>query len=107
MPSSGVQTCALRSEEHTSELQSHDNLVCPLLLEKNECQAGSGVTATPGSPSLPPRRLTRRGLPARWRRRLAAVAGPALNRPVGHLLFFIGRAPPPSPPFTPPPASPP
>src|SRR3954465_12063199 len=30
-----------RSEEHTSELQSHDNLVCRLLLEKkkkqNEC----------------------------------------------------------------------
>src|SRR3954462_3670778 len=36
MPSSGVQTCALRSEEHTSELQSHDNLVCRLLLDKNE-----------------------------------------------------------------------
>src|SRR3954462_1065037 len=35
MPSSGFQTCALRSEEHTSELQSHDNLVCRLLLEKN------------------------------------------------------------------------
>src|SRR3954466_14220745 len=33
MPSSGGQTCA-RSEEHTSELQSHDNLVCRLLLEK-------------------------------------------------------------------------
>src|SRR3954466_14766376 len=33
MPSSGVQTCA-RSEEHTSELKSHDNLVCRLLLEK-------------------------------------------------------------------------
>src|SRR3954462_13770206 len=34
MPSSA---CALpiRSEEHTSELQSHDNLVCRLLLEKN------------------------------------------------------------------------
>src|SRR3954462_9322444 len=32
----GVQTCALpiRSEEHTSELQSHANLVCRLLLEK-------------------------------------------------------------------------
>src|SRR3954464_15427140 len=30
----GVQTCALRSEEHTSELQSHDNIVCRLLLEK-------------------------------------------------------------------------
>src|SRR3954466_14835366 len=35
MPSSGVQTCA-RSEEHTSELQSHDNLVCRLLLEKTD-----------------------------------------------------------------------
>src|SRR3954462_8129784 len=34
MPSSGCQTCALRSEEHTSELQSHDNLGCRLLLEK-------------------------------------------------------------------------
>src|SRR3954462_12189906 len=33
MPSSAVKTCA-RSEEHTSELQSHDNLVCRLLLEK-------------------------------------------------------------------------
>src|SRR3954462_12887842 len=35
MPSSGVQKCA-RSEEHTSELQSHDNLVCRLLLEKKK-----------------------------------------------------------------------
>src|SRR5690606_41872720 len=28
----------LRSEEHTSELQSRENLVCRLLLEKKECQ---------------------------------------------------------------------
>src|SRR3989339_1846648 len=34
MPSSGGQTCALRSEEHTSELQSLTNIVCRLLLEK-------------------------------------------------------------------------
>src|SRR5690242_21088866 len=27
-------TCIIRSEEHTSELQSHVNLVCRLLLEK-------------------------------------------------------------------------
>src|SRR5260221_9865691 len=34
----GVQTCALpiRSEEHTSELQSHSDLVCRLLLEKKK-----------------------------------------------------------------------
>src|SRR3954462_4401602 len=30
-----------RSEEHTSELQSHDNLVCRLLLEKKRSRAGS------------------------------------------------------------------
>src|SRR3954462_6499918 len=35
MPSSGCKKSA-RSEEHTSELQSHDNLVCRLLLEKKE-----------------------------------------------------------------------
>src|SRR3990170_8128125 len=29
------QACATRSEEHTSELQSPDHLVCRLLLEKN------------------------------------------------------------------------
>src|SRR5260370_25109010 len=30
------RTLALRSEEHTSELQSHLNLVCRLLLEKKK-----------------------------------------------------------------------
>src|SRR6185369_1772283 len=30
----GYRHCNLRSEEHTSELQSHLNLVCRLLLEK-------------------------------------------------------------------------
>src|SRR3954466_9874047 len=40
----GVQTCAIRSEEHTSELQSHDNLVCRLLLEKKtEGKGGPGA----------------------------------------------------------------
>src|SRR5438034_1309592 len=28
--------CAMRSEEHTSELQSHSDLVCRLLLEKKK-----------------------------------------------------------------------
>src|SRR5690242_21628529 len=31
-----VSDCAPRSEEHTSELQSHVNLVCRLLLEKKK-----------------------------------------------------------------------
>src|SRR5260221_8981450 len=31
-----AKRCALRSEEHTSELQSHSDLVCRLLLEKKK-----------------------------------------------------------------------
>src|SRR5260370_15436726 len=31
-----IRTCHRRSEEHTSELQSHLNLVCRLLLEKKK-----------------------------------------------------------------------
>src|SRR6266700_3750092 len=33
---SGTGVCAGRSEEHTSELQSRENLVCRLLLEKKK-----------------------------------------------------------------------
>src|SRR3954466_8492875 len=43
----GVQTCALRSEEHTSELQSHDNLVCRLLLEKKKHERADPPTHRP------------------------------------------------------------
>src|SRR5690606_40701674 len=32
----GQGACVLRSEEHTSELQSRENLVCRLLLEKKK-----------------------------------------------------------------------
>src|SRR5690606_41215348 len=34
--SSNIPICANRSEEHTSELQSRENLVCRLLLEKKK-----------------------------------------------------------------------
>src|SRR5690606_40590282 len=33
----GVDVARFRSEEHTSELQSRENLVCRLLLEKKNC----------------------------------------------------------------------
>src|SRR6201990_3725279 len=36
--SMALRSRAVRSEEHTSELQSHVNLVCRLLLEKNKTQ---------------------------------------------------------------------
>src|SRR2546430_5330462 len=37
----------LRSEEHTSELQSQSNLVCRLLLEKKKTQGVSLIVPTP------------------------------------------------------------
>src|SRR4051812_49557603 len=37
----------IRSEEHTSELQSHVNLVCRLLLEKKKNQAQQHATDRP------------------------------------------------------------
>src|SRR5260370_15951489 len=38
---------ALRSEEHTSELQSHLNLVCRLLLEKKNFRSPSYLACAP------------------------------------------------------------
>src|SRR2546430_12588112 len=44
----GAPTDVVRSEEHTSELQSQSNLVCRLLLEKkNEARAVDTVKAAP------------------------------------------------------------
>src|SRR5260370_14696069 len=37
---------SIRSEEHTSELQSHLNLVCRLLLEKKKIEIGSSDAAS-------------------------------------------------------------
>src|SRR2546427_8827068 len=40
----GLQAVGLRSEEHTSELQSQSNLVCRLLLEKKKTQLRRPLT---------------------------------------------------------------
>src|SRR5260370_6289358 len=46
-PVAGLRpTRALRSEEHTSELQSHLNLVCRLLLEKKKKYIRKNVSGT-------------------------------------------------------------
>src|SRR5437667_8182169 len=42
-----------RSEEHTSELQSHHDLVCRLLLEKKKSRRRAEVANVP-RPDLPP-----------------------------------------------------
>src|SRR3954462_8119318 len=103
MPSSGVQTCA-RSEEHTSELQSHDNLVCRLLLEKNTvwvlraaelvtawwCPHGGAQRASSHATHAPPGRARR-------------PSPPPLQLPPVAFFFYMIR-PPPSLPLFPYPA---
>src|SRR4029434_793509 len=49
-----VSVCVcVRSEEHTSELQSHLNLVCRLLLEKRRAHVWSGVARESRMPASP------------------------------------------------------
>src|SRR5258708_18630558 len=47
----------LRSEEHTSELQSPDHLVCRLLLEKKKNNKRTRQSYAPPTPMLPTRSL--------------------------------------------------
>src|SRR2546430_8709910 len=53
------QGASVRSEEHTSELQSQSNLVCRLLLEKKKNHSPS-PPARPGLPIHHPRHYQRR-----------------------------------------------
>src|SRR5260221_8860809 len=46
-PSTDVDIAADRSEEHTSELQSHSDLVCRLLLEKKKKRKREGTLEHP------------------------------------------------------------
>src|SRR3954466_8980952 len=83
MPSSGGQTCALRSEEHTSELQSHDNIVCRLLLEKKHYRPTLLRQKDPQPASAPPRACARAPL---------ATIAPEATQP--SVFFLMIRRPP-------------
>src|SRR3954462_8955457 len=102
MPSSGGQTCALRSEEHTSELQLHDNLVCRLLLEKTNSDNRSDIfpadrpavsltTRTPASAPVHAHAAHRRHLVAR-----------SIRCGTVYRSFFLKRPPPSTSPQPPP-----
>src|SRR3954465_9551524 len=71
----GVQTCALRSEEHTSELQSHDKLVCRLLLEKTTDRTPSWPPHHPRAPPTQRLPVPRRTDPGHPRARPSSRAG--------------------------------
>src|SRR3954462_1685658 len=74
MPSSACQTSALRSEEHTSELQSHDNFVCRLLVEKKKAELLGWSAALTWSVS--PLGVSRRRRRLRRLRSVVAAAPP-------------------------------
>src|SRR5260221_4539005 len=44
--------CSARSEEHTSELQSHSDLVCRLLLEKKKLKGNCCPSSTKSRPCV-------------------------------------------------------
>src|SRR3954465_3890616 len=106
MPSSACQKCALRSEEHTSELQSHDNLVCRLLLDRKhtpELQSHDNLVCR----LLLERKNTRAhqragGGPARPREQAPAPSVEVC----AFLFFFKESAPPRIHPLSPPPPFP-
>src|SRR5260221_4415573 len=47
LPALQMQRLVHRSEEHTSELQSHSDIVCRLLLEKKNVQAYAHIPLEP------------------------------------------------------------
>src|SRR3954465_4755928 len=101
MPSSAFKTYA-RSEEHTSELQSHDNLVCRLLLEKNTPAVPPPLRPHRGhsTPTTPAVRLG--GAPASARPGGGGLARSSPNGLLGAVFFLSNRAPADLGPFPPP-----
>src|SRR3954467_12272153 len=94
MPSSACKKCALRSEEHTSELQSHDNIVCRLLLEKNTSTLRSRHAPTPTALHSTTTSPVAAAHDARGLRLGALLAGAGLKRVVLAFFFFlVVRAP--------------
>src|SRR3954466_11221229 len=76
-PGEQAAQAPMRSEEHTSELQAHDNFVCRLLLEKKKFMASPSVfiREISGSPT------------SRWRRAWSTA-------PPSVFFFLMIRRPP-------------
>src|SRR3954467_12445030 len=101
MPSSGFQTCALRSEEHTSELQSHDNLVCRLLLDNNDRFARTPTSNVPAQTvTVAAQDGMSRGVARVVVKRRAPRAVRAPDGP-GPCIVFVNQAAPPGAPLSP------
>src|SRR3954462_8837771 len=84
----GVPTCALRSEEHTSELQSHDNLVCRLLLEK-KANMDHGIQHVDKAARPLPRSGARHGHSSAGTRACYVRAAPLRSSLFSRTFFFL------------------
>src|SRR3954449_7586789 len=93
MPSSACKTCA-RSEEHTSELQSHSPLVCRLLLEKKKTSNNLNTQrheTAPDPSKPPPRRPSPLTVPCT---EPLQPAPPSARHPCLFFFFLMIRRPP-------------
>src|SRR3954463_10977688 len=90
----------IRSEEHTSELKSHDNLVCRLLLEKKRAlpRPPAGCSHAARIPRLQSCSPPPRLAP-RMRRPTGAFRGSLAPGELGAVFFLKDRPPPESSPF--------
>src|SRR4029077_11830525 len=97
--------CSARSEEHTSELQSHLNLVCRLLLEKKKytyCRR----RVTCGGDLIEKIETDTVSVSMSWRRMSRCSLVPAALIRLGAFFFFFKlRRPPKTPPLPHPPPS--
>src|SRR3954463_5878718 len=87
MPSSACKN-QIRSEEHTSELQSHDNIVCRLLLEKKKVKRIIGFKRRDSMTKCVYHQQNARGHPVRpsWS---ASVLLVSLPPPLFPVFFFF------------------
>src|SRR5882762_11448399 len=93
----------VRSEEHTSELQSHLNLVCRLLLEKQNLKLfthsdkfGASVTLPAGSSNTEPGTTPKQAVTLTWATFTDAANQAGISRRYGGIHFeeadLVGRA---------------
>src|ERR1039457_5043574 len=101
--------CALpiRSEEHTSELQSPCNLVCRLLLEKNNNLAGRKDRRRPAPVGVVVPRVLRRSTSHQLEAACVSVPVPEGDSAAVYIFIFLNVAAPPEIPPLPPPSPPP
>src|SRR4029434_9906313 len=88
--------CDLRSEEHTSELQSHLNLVCRLLLEKKTKHSSYSLSVSVSGPTAQHVLTTRCALALHITPLYGLCCCASASRPWRFFFFFLMNPRPPN-----------